>query len=151
MAPVFLPGKFHGQRRLEGYRLQGHKELDTTQHIPITLSLFCTSFYLHHQIQVQTQNIAAHSWARSRIALRGFQKWPLGNVPFWEKQMLCTATGKVHSRTSLLSQPGSQSRLQYLCVFLSQCCQDKLPKVWWLKQHTFIISQAKSPRRVSLS
>ena len=27
----FLPGKFHGQRSLEGYRPQGHKELNTTE------------------------------------------------------------------------------------------------------------------------
>ena len=30
-APVFLPGKSHGQRSLEGYRPQGHKESDTTE------------------------------------------------------------------------------------------------------------------------
>ena len=29
--PVFLPGESHGQRILVGYRLQGHKELDTTE------------------------------------------------------------------------------------------------------------------------
>ena len=28
--PVFLPGKFHGQRSLEGYSLWGHKESDMT-------------------------------------------------------------------------------------------------------------------------
>ena len=30
--PVFLPGKFHGQRSLVGYNLRGCKELDTTEH-----------------------------------------------------------------------------------------------------------------------
>ena len=30
--PVFLPGKFHGQRSLAGYGPQGLKELDTTKH-----------------------------------------------------------------------------------------------------------------------
>ena len=30
--PVFLPGKSHGQKSLEGYSPQGHKELDTTEH-----------------------------------------------------------------------------------------------------------------------
>ena len=30
--PVFLPGKFHGQRSLLGYSLWGHKESDTTEH-----------------------------------------------------------------------------------------------------------------------
>ena len=29
--PVFLPGKFHGQRSLEGYCPWGHKELDTIE------------------------------------------------------------------------------------------------------------------------
>ena len=29
--PVFLPGKSHGQRSLEGYSLWGHRELDTTE------------------------------------------------------------------------------------------------------------------------
>ena len=28
--PVFLPGKFHGQRSLTGYSPWGHKESDTT-------------------------------------------------------------------------------------------------------------------------
>ena len=31
--PVFLPGKFHGQRRLAGYSPKGHKELDTTEQL----------------------------------------------------------------------------------------------------------------------
>ena len=35
---VFLPGKSHGQRILEGYRPWGHKELDMTEQL--TLSLF---------------------------------------------------------------------------------------------------------------
>ena len=29
--PVFLPGKFHGQRSLVGYSPWGHKESDTTE------------------------------------------------------------------------------------------------------------------------
>ena len=28
---VFLPGESHGQRSMEGYSPQGHKELDTTE------------------------------------------------------------------------------------------------------------------------
>ena len=30
--PVFLPGKFHGQKSLVGYSPWGHKEPDTTEH-----------------------------------------------------------------------------------------------------------------------
>ena len=31
-APIVLPGKFHGQRSLEGYSPSGHKLSDTTEH-----------------------------------------------------------------------------------------------------------------------
>ena len=34
--PVFLPGKSHGQRSLEGYIPWGHKESDTTEHACVT-------------------------------------------------------------------------------------------------------------------
>ena len=33
--PVFLPGKFHGQRSLEDYSPWGHKESDMTEHTHI--------------------------------------------------------------------------------------------------------------------
>ena len=35
MDPVFLPGRFHRQRSLEGYSPWGHKELDMTEHVHI--------------------------------------------------------------------------------------------------------------------
>ena len=44
-APVFLPGKFHGQRSLAGYSPWGLKELDVIEHIltpafsPLTLEI----------------------------------------------------------------------------------------------------------------
>ena len=34
-APVFLPGKFHGQRNLAGYHPRGHRESATTAHAHI--------------------------------------------------------------------------------------------------------------------
>ena len=30
--PIFMPEKFHGQSRLAGYRLWGHKASDMTEH-----------------------------------------------------------------------------------------------------------------------
>ena len=36
--PIFLPGEFHGQKSLAGCSSWGHKELDTTERL--TLSLF---------------------------------------------------------------------------------------------------------------
>jgi len=34
--PVFLPGKFHGQKSLVGYKPWGHKELGTTELLSYT-------------------------------------------------------------------------------------------------------------------
>ena len=34
--PVFLPGEFHGQGTLEGYRLWGCKEMDTTEQLSLS-------------------------------------------------------------------------------------------------------------------
>ena len=43
--PVFLPGKFHGQRTLVGYSPWGHKESDTTEHIYSFLGFFFTDIF----------------------------------------------------------------------------------------------------------
>ena len=37
--PIFLPGEFHGQRKLVGYSPRGHKESDRTQWLTFSLSL----------------------------------------------------------------------------------------------------------------
>ena len=37
-APEFLPGEFHGQRSLAGYGSWGHKGLDTTEWLTLSLS-----------------------------------------------------------------------------------------------------------------
>ena len=41
--PVFMPGKFYGQRRLAGYSPRGHRELDTTERLHFTSSKYCIS------------------------------------------------------------------------------------------------------------
>ena len=49
--PVFLPGKFHGQRSLAGCSPGGHKESDTTEDTPEThpFSPSCCCLVLSHQ------------------------------------------------------------------------------------------------------
>ena len=56
--PVFLSGRFHGQRSLEGYSPWGHKELDTTECVCVcvcvcikslgfdSLIMMCLGFFL---------------------------------------------------------------------------------------------------------
>ena len=36
---AFLPGESHGQRSLAGYSLWGRKELDMTEHFPLSITL----------------------------------------------------------------------------------------------------------------
>ena len=52
--PVFLPGEFHGQRRLVGYSPWGHKELDTTEHTHFTLLLWTQHFHCRGPTWVQS-------------------------------------------------------------------------------------------------
>ena len=45
-SPVFLPGEFHEQRRLEGYSPWGLKESDMTERLTVALAfLICFSKY----------------------------------------------------------------------------------------------------------
>ena len=46
--PVFLPGKFHGQRSLAGYSLRGLKELDTTEQLTFSLHIFTMGIKLEN-------------------------------------------------------------------------------------------------------
>ena len=57
--PEFLPGKFHGQKRLAGYSLWGYKQSDMTQHKyannPVKCALFPCFFFLmreHWEVQL---------------------------------------------------------------------------------------------------
>ena len=42
--PVFLPGKFHGQRSLVGYSPWGHKEYDMTETLSMHTYIFILRF-----------------------------------------------------------------------------------------------------------
>ena len=47
--PVFLPGKFHGQRSLVGYCPWGHKKSDMTEHLTLSLLVSAeTNFILNN-------------------------------------------------------------------------------------------------------
>ena len=61
--PVFLPGKFHGQRSLAVYSPWGGKELDTTEcmhtytHTPTHITLFSSRhFHTYHFIVSSCEN-----------------------------------------------------------------------------------------------
>ena len=58
--PVFLPGEFHGQRSLVGYCPWGHKELDMTEGITLSLSPRKASSFMvrvHLEARLVTQTI----------------------------------------------------------------------------------------------
>ena len=63
-APVFLPGRFHGQRNLAGYSPQGHKESDMTEYthagmINTNLFIIRTIF---SQVCVTPNLVIAETW-----------------------------------------------------------------------------------------
>ena len=47
--PVFLPGKFYGQRSLAGFSLWGWKELDTTEHTGIKYEEYLKNVEIFNQ------------------------------------------------------------------------------------------------------
>ena len=47
LTPVFLPGKFHGQRSLVGYSQWGHKESDTTEVTQSSFPLLSYAIEIH--------------------------------------------------------------------------------------------------------
>ena len=49
--PVFLPGEFHGQRRLVGHSPWGHEELDRTEQLHFHFSLSCTGEGIGNPLQ----------------------------------------------------------------------------------------------------
>ena len=51
--PVFLPGKFHGQRTLVGYSPWGRKESDTTERLHFTLGQKADGIHREGQIVAQ--------------------------------------------------------------------------------------------------
>ena len=62
-APVFLPGKSHGQRSLVGYSPRGHKELDTTEqpnHTTRDHGRLCEAFY-YKELQCFILLLSFHS------------------------------------------------------------------------------------------
>ena len=57
-APVFLPGKFHGQRSLAGYSPGGCKELDMTQCVRVHTHTHTHSIFIECSYQSSTHFIA---------------------------------------------------------------------------------------------
>ena len=54
ISPVFLPGKFQGQRSLAGYGPWGCKESDTTEQLALSLFIMLPQFRLHYKASVIT-------------------------------------------------------------------------------------------------
>ena len=59
-SPVFLPGKFHGQRSLVGYRPWCHKESDTTEHL-------YTHTYTHTMEKSMEEQLFTHTLWRKVV------------------------------------------------------------------------------------
>ena len=81
---IFLLGKFHGQRSLVGYILEGHKEWNTTECVHVR-ACACAHTQTHTHI----------SWKSSRLELRKEKKKTFKYINEWIK--LSTALSNLHS------------------------------------------------------
>ena len=84
---VFLPGEFHGQRSLAGYRPWGHKELDMTEWL--TLSHLLSSGTLSHLPQQINMHPSPPTRApRSHLQVRFYLPYPVlcFFFPFYTQQ-----------------------------------------------------------------
>ena len=109
--PVFLPGKFYGQRRLEGYSPWGCKESDMTEHALTLVQKswvtdiwrkaldsewlrwsfhirFCVTTWTRELVRLEmTGELYFHSisFYDESVDSRGFshQKWHRGDIPSW--------------------------------------------------------------------
>ena len=82
-APVFLPGKLHGQRGLVGYSQWGCKESGTAEHIPYDpAQIQCTSF-IHNKLAWESHKISSKRRMNNELSyihivenhLAGEKKW----------------------------------------------------------------------------
>ena len=64
--PLFLPGEFHGQRNLEVYSPQGHKESDMTEQLILSLLLFWPELYVSNSSVNQDQFLCHKSSSQER-------------------------------------------------------------------------------------
>ena len=69
--PVFLPGEAHGWRNLAGYSPWGHKDLNMTEQL--TLSLF-TCRILGSTSDLQNWNLHFYQISRSLVSITKFEK-----------------------------------------------------------------------------
>ena len=58
-SPAFLPGESHGQRSLGGYSPLGHKELDMTERLTLSLT-HCNQGFFHSNIKVVGEVLSLH-------------------------------------------------------------------------------------------
>ena len=84
--PVFLPGKFHRQQSLAAYSLWDHKELDTTEQLTFSVSIY-NQHVLHKACQYP--HTLAHPLASSP---KGDLWLPFLGAWCWAGLLRCTAS-----------------------------------------------------------
>ena len=67
--PVFLPGKFHGQRSLVGYSPWGCKESDTTEHtsVDVTHTISKCHILLTLPVSLEKSLEVSITWWRKQV------------------------------------------------------------------------------------
>ena len=88
LIPVFLPGKFHAQRSLVGYRLWCRKESDTTEHL-------YTHPHIHYGEQYRGATLYTHTMKNNSSKNRT-TIWPSSPTPVHLSEENCNSKRCMH-------------------------------------------------------
>ena len=89
MFTEFLPGEFHGQRSLAGYSSWGHKELDTTEQLTLSLYIFSHPYMTTGKRIAVTIHTFHGIWSHNFMANRKGEKWKqCQTLFFWAPKSL---------------------------------------------------------------
>ena len=140
--PVFLPGKFHRQRRLEGYNPWGHKELNMTEHTqhngntqkisPKKSGLFCDSNSSPGQYHM--------SWLPSMLLIQ------LPVFLLEESRVdvcVCCSLISLHWESLIFSRPHSTAVCKFELVMEPDMQASKRPTLQEQQLKIFFISQRR--------
>ena len=99
---MFLPGKFHGQRSLVGYSPWGHKELDTTEGLTLSLwpslvAQMVKSLPMQETLEMQVQSLGWEDPLEKGMAIHS--SIPVWRIPWAESLAGYIVHGVTKSRT----------------------------------------------------
>ena len=132
--PVFLPGKFHGQRSLVGFSLLGYREPDTIEQLSTRL-LICICF-------MNVYGYGCESWTIKKAECRRTVAFKL----CWRRLLRVPCTAR-RSNQSVLKEINSEYSLEGLMLKLKFQCFGHLMQRANSLEKTLMLGRIEGKRR----